>query len=216
MVTLAQARRHLRDRIAEEGVEFWSSQDEVMYINLAQNFIAAVTRGVTAEVEGQVGRDNTFLPLPPRVINAHQLSGYIDDSGDVMGTVSAADANLISPSWRNFVGKRPKWFILDVDAKRAYVSPIPHRDVTVNLRVSVLPAEVTDDSDELFNGVDAMDKYFNATINMAAMYAFHKERYDGEAERAYGWVINELQQLGVNPNAVPPFQQVVSDASNSR
>lgn len=208
MVNLAQARRHFRDRVAEEGVEFWGEADVLRYLNLAQDFIASVTRGVSEEVTEQVGVGQSSFPLPARTLNAHQLSGYDADRGEAMGTISVADANLISPSWRRMRGHYPKWFILDIDNREAHVSPIPTRPVNVSLRVSVLPDPVSVDSDPLFNGQDVMDKYLNALINTAAVYAYLKERFDQEAERMYGFVVRELQDLGANPNSIPPFAEV--------
>lgn len=214
MVNLAQARRHFRDRVAEEGMEFWAEADVLRYLNLAQDFIAAITRGVSEEILTEVGEGQSSFPLPPRTLNAHQLSGFDADRGEAMGTISVADANLIAPSWRRMRGHFPKWFILDIDAREAHVSPIPASPVTVSLRVSVLPDEVVVDSDELFNGQAVMDKYLNTLINTATVYAYLKERFDQEAERIYGFVVRELQDLGANPNSIPPFAEVAR-GSNS-
>lgn len=51
MVNLAQARRHFRDRVAEEGVEFWGEADVLRYLNLTQDFIASTTSAEIMEEE---------------------------------------------------------------------------------------------------------------------------------------------------------------------
>lgn len=208
MVSLAQARRHFRDRVAEEGVEFWADADVVRYLNLAQDYVASVTRGVSEDVESEVGVGQSSFPLPARTLNAHQLSGYDVERGEAMGSLSVADANLIAPYWRRMRGHYPKWFILDIGGRVGYVSPIPVRNTEVSLQVSVLPDPVGVDGDPLFNGQDVMDKYLNVLINTATLYAYLKERFDQEAERMYGFVTRELQDLGVNPNNIPPFVEV--------
>lgn len=208
MIRYGDVRSALRDRLAEEGQEFWTDSSLLRYVNLAQTFIASVTRGVDAEVVAPVGGGTSSFSLPARTLSAHLLSGYDLESLEAMGTISVADANLISPSWRRMVGVRPKWFILDLPNREAHVSPIPWRERDVSLRVSVLPEPVAASGDELYNSQDVMDKYFNVTVNMAAVYAFLRERFDGDAERFYSLVYRELQDLGINPASIPEFREV--------
>lgn len=207
-MNLSTIRALIRDRVAEEGSEFWSDENLKDYVNLAQRFLAKITRGVPEEVSHVVGRGTSKFSVAPDTINAHQLSGYNADTGDSMGTLSVSDANLISPAWRKLRGHRPKWFILDVQNKEAHVSPIPFDTYEVTITVAVLPQDVDVDSDEVFNGEDSMRIYLNALVNTAIIYAYLKERYDDDAERMYAQVVRELGDLGVNPNAIPPFVEV--------
>jgi len=94
----------------------------------------------------------------------------------------------------------------------ARVTPIPTAGTTVYVTVSILPADMSADSDELFDGVDAMEQYQGAIVNFAASLALLKERYDGDAERFYKFAVQEMQQVGVNPQEIPPFREVATDA----
>lgn len=214
-MNLSKIRNLIRDRVAEEGSEFWSDDNIKDYVNLAQNFIAKITRGVSEEVTEVIGGGTSKFPLPPETINSHQLSGYNADTGDSMGTLSAADANMISPAWRKLRGHRPKWFVLDLRNREAHVSPIPYDTYEVTLLVSVLPDDVALDNDEVFNGQEQLEIYLNPLVNLAVMYAYLKERFDQEAERMYGFVTRELQDLGVNPNSIPPFAEVSAGERDS-
>jgi hypothetical protein len=146
------------------------------------------------------------LTLPSRLLNGAAAMGYVD-GGRTLSVVDIETANMLSPNWRSQSGS-PLWIILDVTGGEARVSPVPTTDTTVYLSVSVLPAEMTTGSDELFSGVDAMEKYQGVVINIAAALALLKERYDGDAERFYQFGIQELQQLGVKPDDIPTFQNL--------
>lgn len=217
MTTLTKFRSLLRDRLAEEGNEFWADKALDSYANLAQNFIASVTRGVSELITEEVGGTVSTFSLPARTLNAHQLSGFDTESGEALGSVPLHAANILSPSWRTLRGVRPKWVILDFDAKEGHVSPVPYRKRDIDLRVAVLPDPVEHSNDKLFNGLSVMDKYLNVTINMAAFYGLLRERFDNDAERFYGIAFKELIDLGVNPNDIPPFEEVrIPDAGDSR
>jgi hypothetical protein len=207
MWTLAELRTRLSDRLGEESVVFWDQTARDSYINDAQRFVASVTRGVPETVTGAVSTASTYLTLPDEILNAHAADGYVE-GGDALTTVGIETANLRSPNWRTFTGKKPEWLVLDLQGKRAYVTPIPRVTTTVYLTVSVFPDELTLTTDELFNGAAVMEKYQNATLQLAAMYALLKERYEGDAERYYQFAIQELQTMGINPNVIPPFQEV--------
>jgi hypothetical protein len=106
------------------------------------------------------------------------------------------------------VASYPMWVVPHFTAKEAYVSPRPRNSMNVTLVVSVLPTSVAAGSDRLFNNQDMMAKYLNAFLNLSASYALLKERYDQDAERFYNLAMQELMQLGVVPEDVPPFKQV--------
>lgn len=207
MWTLAELRTRLSDRLGEESTVFWDQTARDSYINDAQRFVASVTRGVPETVTGAVSPSTPYLTLPEKILNAHAADGYVED-GDALTTIAVETANLYAPNWRTFTGTKPEWFILDLQHRRGYVSPIPRSSATVYLTVSVFPDELTLTTDELFNGSPVMEKYQNATLQMAAMYALLKERYEGDAERYYQFAIQELQTMGVNPNVIPSFQEV--------
>lgn len=80
--------------------------------------------------------------------------------------------------------------------------------MTVTGKVAVLPDDLKNSSDELFSGVSTMEKYQGALLNYAAYLALLKERNDGGAERFYQLALAELKSLGVNPNNIPPAQEV--------
>ena len=214
MWTLAQTKARLSDRLGETSEVFWSEADRTYYINDAQRMLASVTRGVEEAVTGTVSSTTPYLTLPTRVVNAHPTNGFIDD-GDSLNVVPIQIANSVAPNWRTLRGLEPKWFIVDLEARRAYVSPIPS-STGVTLSVAVLPDDfATDGSDDaqvLFGGSSIMEKYQGALVQLAAVYALLKERYDQEAEKYYQFFMQELQAMGVNPTDIPTLGEVRSDA----
>jgi len=204
--SLSDVRAALSDRLGETSIEFWSDEDRIRYLNEAQRFVAAVTRGVPSQVSGSVETSSPTLTLPDKLVNAAAAMGYVD-GGRALSVVDIETANMLSPNWRTLVGS-PLWIILDVSGDTARVSPVPTSATTVYLSVSVLPDDLASDSDELFNGVDAMEKYQGVVLNIAAALALLKERYDGDAERFYQFAMQEMGALGVKPDDIPTFQQV--------
>lgn len=206
MWTLEELRSALSDRLGETSITFWSDGDRDWYLNEAQRMVAAVTRGIQSEVSGSVDSSSRTLTLPTKVLNGSASMGYVEN-GRALSVVEVDRANLISPNWRTLVGS-PLWVILDLPADIAYVSPAPSFAVTVYLSVSVLPTDMSADSDELFDGVEIMEKYQGTVLNFAAALALLKERYDGDAERFYQFGMQELQALGVKPTDIPSFQDL--------
>jgi len=209
--SLFEARSALSDRLGETSTNFWSNADRTRYLNEAQRFVAAVTRGVPSEVTGSVNASSPSLTLPGKLVNAAAGMGYVD-GGRALSVIDVETANRISPNWRTLRGS-PLWWILDVSGDAAYVSPAPNVNTTVYLSVSILPADLVADSDELFNGVDAMEKYQGTVLNFAAALALLKERYDSDAERFYQFGMQELSNLGVKPDDVPTFQDLREGAN---
>lgn len=210
MWTLDDADTRLRDRLAEESTVFWSLSQRREYLSDAQDFIAAVTRGVEHEVVATVSSSNPVIPLPTRVVNAHPAAAFTGQ-GRALNVVPIATANLVDVEWRSRKGRTPQWVIPHFSKKEAYVTPIPTQPVQVGLVVSVLPDRLEEGSDVMFNGSEVMSKYLNSTLNLAASYALLKERYDGDAERFYQLAITELTQLGIVPEDIPPFKQVMDE-----
>ena len=207
MWTLTNALTRLRDRLAEESSVFWDADDLTAYVNDAQRFIASVTRGVEAEVTHEVSRTDPVIPLPARVTNAHPSAAYVV-GGRVLNVVPIATANMIDVNWRARVAATPLWVVPHFTNREAYVSPRPSQPMDITLTVAVLPNDVAAGSDALFNGQEMMAKYLNSFLNLSASYALLKERYDQDAERFYNLAVQELAQLGVVPEEIPPFKQV--------
>lgn len=208
MWTLSEIRSKLSDRLGESSTTFWSDDERTDFINEGQRFVASLTRGIPSTVSGAVETSSPTLTLPGRTISGSATMGAID-GGRVLPVITVEQANMVSPNWRALVG-RPIWFILDLVNAEARVSPVPSTSTNVSLTVSILPTNLSGDSDELFDGVDAMEQYQGVVLNIAASLALLKERYDGDAERFYQFAVQELQQLGVNPQDIPPFRQVVA------
>lgn len=210
MWSLSEARDKLADRLGEDSTVFWSADDRDSYINEAQRWIAAITRGVTSQVSGTVSTSSPTVTLPAKTISGSASMGYVD-GGRTLAIIDVEQANLVSPNWRTQRGS-PLWVILDTVAGEARITPLPTSSKTVYLTVAILPSDVSTGSDELFNGVDVMEKYQGALINIAASIALLKERYDGDAERFYQFAVQELQQMGINPQQIPPFRQLQQEA----
>ena len=104
------------------------------------------------------------------------------------------------------------WFVVDLEDRKAYVTPLPSTSTSVRLSVSVLPTEFatdgTDDAEYLFENSPSMTRYQGATLQLAAVYALLKERYDQEAERYFQFFMQEMTAMGIDPTAIPPFEEV--------
>jgi hypothetical protein len=111
-------------------------------------------------------------------------------------------ANQVDPGWSVRVGV-PRWVLVEPSEDRVYFSPTPAADVAVSARVAVLPAELTDDTDVVFNGEEVMEKYQGALLNFAAAMLLLKERYDGDSERFWQFAVQEMQMLGIDPAKIP-------------
>jgi len=208
--TLSEVRSKLSDRLGEDSIVFWEDADRDSYINEAQRLVSSITRGITSTAFGTVNTSTPSITLPNKMINGTATMGYVD-GGRSLSIISVEQANLVSPNWRTQRGS-PLWIILDTMTATARVTPIPTAGTTVYVTVSILPADMSADSDELFDGVDAMEQYQGAIVNFAASLALLKERYDGDAERFYKFAVQEMQQVGVNPQEIPPFREVATDA----
>jgi hypothetical protein len=102
--------------------------------------------------------------------------------------------------------------LVEPSEDRIYFTPTPTSAVDVSARVSVLPADLENDSDVVFGGEEVMEKYQGALLNVAAAYLLLKERYDGDAERFYQFAVQELQAVGLDPARIPQApRQVTQD-----
>lgn len=203
MWTLAQARERVTARVGEVSTDFWSNTDRNNAINDAQRFIAAVTKGVPLTVTGSVSTTSPYLSVNGNIVGMHGSGGRIVN-GDALNIQPITVADLMFPGWRAYEGT-PKWVILDTGASKAYISPIPNTATDVEIVVSVTPEELTDDNEELFDGIDAMERYQNALVNYAVAMLLLRERFDGDAERFYQFAVQELRDAGVDPTTVPPM-----------
>jgi hypothetical protein len=82
--------------------------------------------------------------------------------------------------------------------------------MAVVVNVSVLPDDLVGDGNPLFGGVQVMEKYQGALLNIAISLLLLKERYDGDAERFYQFAVQELQTVGVDPASIPPLPRQVT------
>ena len=209
MWTLSEVRQKLTQRLAEEANVFWTAAERDSAINEAQRFIAAITNGVSTVVSGVIDKNFPYLTAPGKLLNMYEIAGWVAGPKlEALRAIPVASANLIDPGWVNRRG-RPRWLLVNPAEKRLYFSPSPHDPIEVSARVSVLPDDMEDDSDPLFNGEQVMQKYQGALLNVAAALLLLKERYDGDAERFYAFAVNELTSLGVEPARIPerPGQQ---------
>lgn len=212
MWTLAEARDRVTARVGEASPTFWSVEDRNHAINDAVRFIAAVTHGVPLTVTGSVDTNTPYLEITGNMVGTYGSAGEIV-GGAALTVVPIDEADRKFPGWRTFTG-RPRWIMLDTRTQRAYVSPVPQTPTTVRITVAVVPSELEDDSAELFFGNPSMEKYLGALVNYAVAILLLKERFDGEAERFYGFAVNELRDVGINPSripALPPPPGVVND-----
>jgi hypothetical protein len=147
-----------------------------------------------------------------KLVGEYVSAGWVVGGGtQALNNIRVDQANMAFPEWAQAVGT-PRWAILIPDEQRVYISPTPVTPIEVSVKVSVLPDDLTDTTDELFNGEPIMEKYQGALLNIAAALLLLKERYDGDAERFYQFAIQEMQSLGVNPTEIPPLsRQAVQD-----
>lgn len=228
-LTLEFVRDRLTDRLAEDSTVFWSNASRVAAINDAQRMVSAVTKGVPERVMGSIGGGSSTLHFTGRPVSQDAVSGVVLGTvqnlpfvgSAVVGTsvlggvYSLAERALIAvrqdiadalhPHWWGVSGMMPRWVVLNEALKEVRFTPVPTGMVGVELRVRVLPDEVAQDTDLLFNGVDFMDKYLEAVILYAAAILFLRERYEGDAERFYGLAMAELQRLGHAAGDLPPL-----------
>ena len=204
MWNLSQMRTRLGQRLAETSTVFWGESEREGYINEAQRFVASITKGVPQEVSGTVDSDTPYLPVSGKPLGEYPSAGVVD--GRRVTFVPIEVANAMDPHWGETVGS-PRWLIFDPQFSRVYVSPKPYTAMTAEVAVSILPADLVNDSDELFGGAVAMEKYQGVVLNIAAALALLKERYDGDAERFYAFAVNELQSLGFRPAEIPPLRE---------
>ena len=208
MWTLGQTRDRVRERLAEESTVFWSTGERDNAINEAQRFIAALTRGVPLTLSGPVATAQNYLTV------AGKLLGDYPAAGNILGGASLRYANpqiadTVFPSWRTAIGS-PRWVIPAPHESRVYLAPTPVNPMAVVVNVSVLPDDLVGDGNPLFGGVQVMEKYQGALLNIAISLLLLKERYDGDAERFYQFAVQELQTVGVDPASIPPLPRQVT------
>jgi hypothetical protein len=212
MWNLSQIRTRLQERLAEESSVFWSVAERDSAVNEAQRFISSVTKGVPSFASDFVSTTAPYVAFTGKLVGEYVSAGWVVNGGvQALNNVRVDQANMTFPEWTQAVGT-PRWAILIPDEQRVYISPTPATPIEVSVKVSVLPDDLTDTTDELFNGEPIMEKYQGALLNIAAALLLLKERYDGDAERFYQFAIQEMQSLGVNPTEIPPLpRQAVQD-----
>lgn len=228
-LTLDVVRDRLTDRLAEESTVFWSNASRTAAINDAQRMVSAVTRGVPERVVGAIGGGNRTLPFSGRpvaqdaatgvvlgtvgnlpivgsaVVGSAILGGQAVSVGRTLVAVRRDVADALSPYWWGISGMMPRWMVIDEASKELRFTPVPTILVDVDVNVRVLPDELVQDGDWLFNGVDFMDKYLETVILYAAAILFLRERYEGDAERFYNLAMVEMQRLGHAAGELPPL-----------
>ena len=213
MWTLSDARDRLGGRLGEVSTTFWSVGDRNDAINDAQRFIAALTRGVPHTWTGTVNAATPYVDLPGKVIGMHGSAGRIAN-GAALSMVPINEADAGFPNWRTYAGT-PKWVVVDLSDRRAYITPIPATDTDIEVVTSILPDSATSDATELFSGVPIMEKYLGGLLNLAASFCLLRERYDGDAERFYQFATQELQAVGIDPTTIPAYRDVAQAAKPS-
>lgn len=208
MWTLAQARSRLTGRLGEVSTAFWSNQDRNDAINDAQRLVSAVTLGVPLTTTGTVNSTTPSVDIEGSVVGAYGTAGRIT-GGSALSTIPISQADANFPGWRTYSGT-PKWVVVDLGLSKAYLVPTPTSDTSVEVTVSVIPNDLTSDSDKLFLGVAAMERYLGALLNFAAFYCLLRERYDGDAERFFQLATQELQAVGADPRSIPSFKEVAN------
>lgn len=228
-LTLDSVRLRLTDRLAEESTVFWSEESRVQAINDAQRIVSAVTHGVPEKVLGDIGGATRVLAVQGRPVGEDAATGVVlgdDPQGARVGSARVGTslvgllgvfvkhaivavrrdvADALNPHWWGVSNLEPRWMIVDEAYKQVHFTPVPRTPVGVEVEVRVLPQEVTQDNDLLFNGVDFMDKYLQVVILYAAAILLLRERYEGDAERFYGLAMAELQRLGHASGDLPPL-----------
>lgn len=212
MWNLSQIRTRVQERLAEESNVFWSVAERDSAVNEAQRFISSVTKGVPSFASDFVSTAAPYVSFTGKLVGEYATAGWVVDGGvRALNNVRVDQANITFPEWTQAVGT-PRWAIIVPDEQRVYVSPTPAVPVEVSIKVSVLPNDLVDPTDELFNGEPVMEKYQGAVLNIAAALLLLKERYDGDAERFYQFAIQEMQAIGVSPADIPPLpRQAVQD-----
>lgn len=206
MWTLSEARTKLGERLAEESTVFWSETIRNNAINEAQRFISAVTRGIPQTLTGNVDDTTPYVTVTGTLLAEYVTSGRVDD-GAALRPVAMDVADTVDPDWRTRTGT-PRWVVVDSGSDRVYVTPAPTTSTAITVNVAVLPADMTSDSEELFDGVSVMEQYQGALLNIAASLCLLRERYDGDAERFFQFAMQELQALGVDPARIPRLSEV--------
>lgn len=211
MWTLATARDRVSSRVGEDSPVFWSETDRNDAINDAQRFIAAVTNGVPLTTAGTVDESAPYLEVAGSIAGMHGSAGRIA-GGAALSMVRIDVADMHFPGWRTYAGS-PRWVIVDTGTSRAYLAPVPTSPTSVEVTVSVIPDDLTSDSETLFGGIESMSKYLGALVNYAAAMLLLRERFDGDAERFYQFAVQELVQAGVDPARVPPLKAQPQEGS---
>lgn len=206
MWTLLEAKERLADRVGEATTvtTFWSDAERTDAINEAVRFIAAVTNGVPLTTTGEINSDTPYLDIAGNVTGMHGSVGRVTD-GAALNIVPITVADVTFPNWRTTLGT-PRWVVLDTANSRAYLVPQPFQNTEIEVTVSVIPDEVSNEAHLLFNGNASMVKYLGAMLNVAASKLLLKERFDGEAERFFQSAIAELQSVGVDPTSIPSLK----------
>jgi len=202
---LATTRTRLGERLAEESTVFWDATERDDAINDAQRFIAAVTRGVPQTLTGSVSQATPYLAVSGKLLGDYVTAGQVD-GGRALGFTVQELADRAYPGWRTAEGT-PRWAVVAPDESRVYLTPTNTVADAVTVKVSVLPADLAADSDELFGGETVMEKYQGPLLSMAAAFLLLKERYDQDAERFYQFAIQEISALGVDPARIPPLRE---------
>lgn len=211
MWNLSQIRARLGDRLAETSEEFWDTTSREYAINEAQRFVAAVTKGVPQTISGSVDSSTPYLTVTGKLLGDYEAAGRVT-GGRALGYVPIEAADRGFPTWPTFTGT-PRWVIPAPHEDRVYLVPKPDVSTSVTVNISVLPEDLSADGDELFGGEEVMEKYQGVVLNIAASLCLLRERYDGDAERFYQFAIQELQNLGVNPEEIPTtVREVPQDA----
>lgn len=205
MWNLDQTRTHLGNRLAEASVTFWSNDERDAAINDAQRLIAAITRGVPAQVTGTVDQTTPYLTAPGKLLGEYVSAGNVV-GGSALSYVPLEAADRLYPAWRTQTGT-PRWVIVAPQEARVYLAPTTVAGNAVLTWVSILPPTLVGDSDELFAGSQVMEKFQSPLLNVACAYLLLKERYDGDAERFYQMAIQEIQMLGIDPARIPPLRE---------
>jgi hypothetical protein len=212
MWTFEHAVTRLTDRVAENSTAFWSSQERKNALNDAQRFIAAVTKGVPSTVTGTVDPNARSIPVPGKLVSEYPSGGTAGSGSDAVSltVVPIGIANIIDPAWRSRIGT-PRWVIVSPHEGLLHVTPVRATQTPVSVTVAVIPQDLVGEEDKLFGGESVMEKYQGALINIAAALLMLKERYDGDAERYWGFAVQEMQALGVNPAEIPSLRQAAAD-----
>lgn len=201
MWTLSQLRQQLTYRLAETSGVFWEPAERDAYLNEAQRFVAAITRGVPSQIMGEVTSAVPYLLLPDKFVEEGSAGVYVE-RGNALTTIPRRMLDIIDPGWRNLYGT-PRWALFDTQSDQLRIIPIPNKRIHVVGNITVLPDDMEQGSDPAFNGEAAMEKYLSPMVTLAAAYAILKERYGEDVNLFYGIFREEMMALGVKPDEVP-------------